>query len=269
MKRYILPFVFLSAILVSCGPTTFTMQVDMRGPSRSGLNLVSKDISVLYIDNGSHLDSIFLGAVSEGFAEAIEKDYFGGEETVGIYRLDRNDGADYTSRDTMVNLIMDTGSDVVFLFDLEGAGNLKLFVYDALNPKDSVYRYSGGNVLDRITEGKDKALGLGLAYADIFQSTWTETSYAVVYYENGEYAWQTGAEAAYAHRWKDAIDAWMTLLGTKNLQKRGCAEYNIALACYMLGQNELALEWLDRADEDYFISPSSVLRRRLVPLAFS
>ena len=118
--------------------------------------------------------------------------------------------------------------------------------------------------LYRIKDDEKTFSRLGRAYADMFLSTWEQGSYSVVYFENGENAWHIGAEAADDYRWKDAMDAWMTLLGTKNMLKLGCAEYNIALACYMLGQKSLAIEWLDKADEDYFIAPSVELRRRIV-----
>ena len=55
----------------------------------------------------------------------------------------------------------------------------------------------------------------------------------------------------------------MKLLETNNTLKRSCAEFNIATACYMLGDNELALKWLDRSDEDYPVSLSSGLRKRI------
>ncbi len=50
---------------------------------------------------------------------------------------------------------------------------------------------------------------------------------------------------------------------SKDMLKRSCAEYNIAIACLMLGDAELAIEWLDRSDADCKLPMSDVLRKRL------
>lgn len=55
----------------------------------------------------------------------------------------------------------------------------------------------------------------------------------------------------------------MKLLDTNNNLRRSCAEFNIAAACFLMGDNELALKWLDSSDEDYPISLSSTLRKRI------
>ena len=112
-------FLFLAAaafFAVSCGPTYFSLGVEMRRPSRSGVDLDGKNISVTYLDKGE--DSLFISSVAEGFTEALEKDFYAGEQKVGMYSIDAVEGVDYTCRDSMVSLLMDTGVDVAFLFDL-------------------------------------------------------------------------------------------------------------------------------------------------------
>jgi hypothetical protein len=48
------------------------------------------------------------------------------------------------------------------------------------------------------------------------------------------------------------------------MMKRASAEYNIAVACYMLGDFDLALEWLDRSDADNKLPTlSDGLRKRI------
>ena len=59
------------------------------------------------------------------------------------------------------------------------------------------------------------------------------------------------------------MDIWMRLLDTGNMLKRACAEYNIAAACCIMGEKELAVQWLDRADADYQLPYSSTLRSRI------
>ena len=93
--------------------------------------------------------------------------------------------------------------------------------------------------------------------------TWKSEQYTVIYFDSPE-AWNTASEAAYNFKWHDAVKEWMTLVDTNNLMRRSCAEYNIALGCYMMGDNELALKWLDRSDADYPVSLSSGLRKRIM-----
>ena len=70
-------------------------------------------------------------------------------------------------------------------------------------------------------------------------------------------------ELAAEYEWKAAMELWFNLLSTKDMLKRSCAEYNIAVACYMLGDYELAGEWLDRSDSDNKLAQSDALRKRI------
>ena len=159
-----------------------------------------------------------------------------------------------------------------------GAGITKEDVYDAMNPEDSVFSFTGRSVAVPVayTDGNDSqealvakgfaAIGesgraVGRSAGESFVSTWVNENLQLVYYEGS--AWIEAAEAASDYRWKDAIDIWIRLLDTGNLQKRSCAQYNIALACYMTGEYELASEWLDRSDETGPISLSRGLRQRI------
>ena len=219
--------------------------------------------------------------------------------------MEKDFGGAYASRDTLVNLVLDTGDDVVFLFDAPRYGQptcssrtpvagssrdssnvmsitvpyeLSLYVYDSMGA-DTVRVFNGSSdfqervfcspdesdedVLWRAwKEYKNGGVKAGVRSARNFLSQWKPEQYTLVYYETPE-AWNTGAQAAYEYRWKDAVNAWMLLLDTKNLEKRSCAEYNIATACYLMGDYELALKWLDRSDADKPISLSPGLRKRI------
>lgn len=296
---------FLAA--VSCGPMTFTMDVEMRGVSRSGLDLGRKSFSVVYLDSGSKADSLFGSGVSEGFAQKLETEYFSGERFIDIYRLDMKPGADYASKDTLLNILMDTGSDVVFLFEPPALGeavagkpakvtsagrsadssyvsevsvpfSIRLDVYDSMNKADSVFSFNGADVAKPVayTDGAESqaelvAKGLsslgdagkdvGRRMADTFVSTWKSERHPVIYYD--AQAWINAAYAANDYRWKDAMDIWIRFADSGNYEKRSCAAYNISLACYMMGDYALALEWLDRSDKDYPLAVSRELRKKI------
>ena len=169
-------------------------------------------------------------------------------------------------------------SDSAFVAEVKIPFSIRIDVYDAMNPEDSVFSFTGRSIAVPVayTDGQDSsgilvnkglaaigepARNIGSRLADSFVSTWESESYTLIYYESS--AWIDAASSAVEYKWTEAIDRWITLLDTSNLQRRSCAEYNIALACYMMGEYDLALEWLDRSDKDCPISLSGSLRQRI------
>lgn len=288
----------------SCDPQAFSLNVEMRYPSKSGLDLAGKSLAVVYLERDSQKDSVFNEYLANGFASSLEKEYFGGEQAVNLYRKTLDAEGDWSSADSLRSLVMSTGDDVVFLFDSPEFGNvsvsdrqvspgdtalfydvsvplkIRLYAYDSMGGKDTVMVWNGSRVLkqtvsaDVYTSREDvpemlwKSMSVsgetvGQMSSKIFMPTWTAEQYTVVYYDTPE-AWNKASEAAYDFKWKEAMSIWMTLLDTGNLSKRACAEYDIALACYMLGDNALALKWLDQSDADSKLSLSAGLRKRIL-----
>ena len=167
----------LALVCGACMPQTFTMQLELRQPSLSGMDLGGKSIAVAYVDGR---DSVFSRSLATGFAETLEKDYFGGEQAVSIYRMPEKPGADYAARDTLLNLVLDAGDDVVFLFDLPVFGEpvlgerrpsaldapdstqmmtvqipyeLRLYAYDSMDKADTVRAFVGTSTYSRILFG--------------------------------------------------------------------------------------------------------------------
>jgi hypothetical protein len=304
------PAAALLLTLSSCSPQAFTMNIEMRHPSKSGLDLSRKSMSIVYLDNGVKLDSAFNNAMSDGFAQKLESDYFGGKKVIDVYQIKKVTGGKYASKDTLVNLVMDSGDDVVFLIDTPDFGQAtfsdmkrsssintsadsaffstcslpfitKIYVYDSLHKVDTLLSFKGSNVLRPVVYSNGKktndalekdlwkfvapsAEEIGSKAATSFLSTWKQEQYSVIYYDNLNSAWTDGADYANHFQWKEAMEKWMTLVDIHNIQQRACAEYNMALGCYMLGQTDLALKWLDRADKDYPVSLTSKLRQRII-----
>lgn len=112
MKAKMIIAAAASMLLAACSPETYSIYLDVRQPSASGMDLSRKSMAIVYMDGPSKVDSL-LGAMSAAsFAEAMEKDYFNGEEAIGTYVYP---SADTVTVETMRSLIMDTGEDVVFL----------------------------------------------------------------------------------------------------------------------------------------------------------
>ncbi len=304
MKRIFI--LCLLALAVSCGPSKHAVQVEMRHPSRAGVELAGKTVAVVYLENDNVIATDFNESMADGFAYTLEEDYGTGSGSIGIYRMRKAEGADYASKDSLFNILMDTGSDVVFLFDTVKFGNMtvgssskvalpsspdssyinsasipftmKLYCFDAMNKDEKVQTF-GGTTLARpsvYSDGKDDstlatgkawaALGeegwdAGLEVAESFKSQWKHEQYSIVYYDSDK--WYDALRKAEQYDWKGAMDIWMGLLDTPDLMKRSCAAFNVSVACYMLGDYQLAAEWLDRSDEDNKLPISDAMRKRI------
>lgn len=295
--------------LVSCAPQAFIVSPEMRGPSKSGLNLAGKSMAVVYLTDGDPRDTVFNASAAGGFASRLEEDYFGGEREIELFTAKGGDGTEYSSKDSLVNLVMETGKDVVFVIDTPVLGeptindpikvtdrampqdsayvstasvpfNTRIYVYDSMSKEDKVYGFAGGRSfkVDVYNDGKTSkdvlqskvwngiasgAENAGYVAAKAFVSTWKSDDFYVIYYDGAQDAWDKGAEYAYSYKWKEAIAQWMTLLDSRNDEKKACAAYNIALGCFMCGQPSLALEWLDRSDSYTPVSLSKTLRLKI------
>ncbi|MDY5780335.1 MAG: DUF6340 family protein [Candidatus Cryptobacteroides sp.] len=302
MKRSLLSAIAALSALValqSCDPQAFSMNVEMRYPSSSGMSIDGKSVAVVYLNEDSAKDSVFNECLANGFASAIEKNYFNGAEAVNLYKMPKVGGGVYSNADTLINLIVDTGCDIVFLFDAPEFGNvqikeqktstsgtyypvsvpvaIKLYGFDSLSGSDTVRVWTGTRMLSANMEASlgrqaaadslwnrigSSAENLGEVSARTFAPVWKEETYTFIYYESPE-AWLAAAQYATDYKWNEAMKVWISLLDTNNPMKRSCAEYNIATACFLMGDNELALKWLNSSDEDYPISLSKTLRKRI------
>ena len=157
--------------MAACSPQTLTMNVEMRYPSKSGIDLSRKSIAVVYMDDGTPVDTLFSSAVASGLAASLEEDYFGGAQVISIYKVP----ADSVTLDLMHGLVMDSGDDVIFLLEAPSFGEVafgenmvvqharsvdsafvapaqipfssRVHVYDSMDTSDQVKRFGGSSVL--------------------------------------------------------------------------------------------------------------------------
>ena len=307
MRSFLPVAAFCLPLMLACSPYTFTLSVDLRNSTPSGLSLSGKNISVVSLDNGQRGDSLFLAAISDCFAEQLEKDYYGGQQRIGVYRMFRESQNAAPSKESMLRYLLETGSDIVFAFTLNSMGpasygnvsrtgmaapsdsafvrsatvpfDLALYVYDSMYQKDTVLTFLGNSdaVLNIYTSENEtpqtvledkldsmlpvQGTAVGRQASRIFLSEWKQTDFSLYHYDTE--LWMEASNAAADFNWKKAMDGWMSMLDTPNLQKRSCLEYNLAVANTILGDKSLASAWLDRSDTDYPLPQSSVLRRRI------
>ena len=303
MRRFTLTLGLAALALAACSPQTLTLHVDMRHPSKSGIDLNRKSMSIVYMDNGQ-ADTTFSNGVASSLARSLEEDYFSGNEAIGVYKIP----ADSVSLDLMHRLVMDSGDDVVFLLGPPTFGevalsepapvknpvsvdsafvsqaqvpyNAKLFVYDSMEKDDQLHIFRGSSILRSqvFTNGvtakeylREKALKskdwgaelVGQQISNRFVPTWKEEAYTLYYFEGWDNDWVLAASLAYEMKWKQAVDIWMKKVNDSSYTKRSCACYNTALAFYMMGDLNLATKWLDRDDQYGKPELSPGLRKRI------
>ena len=243
---------------VSCGPTRHAIQVEMRHPSKSGLELGGKIVSVLYSATGVADADLYNEKMADSFAKALENDYGTGDGSVLLHKVEDPRG-NYAQRDSLMKMLIKTGSDFVILFGPitiehreSGAIPLKvnLYCYDGMNKEDRVFAFTGTTVLSSLHSETiaDEASHAGKILSQTFISQWKHEQYSITYYDSQR--WYEALARAEQYDWKGAMYIWISLLDSKDILKRASAEYNIAVACYMLGDMELAHLWLEKSKAD-------------------
>ena len=264
----LISILMLSILTLSCGPGRHVIPVEMRYPSKAGVELAGKILSVVYTNGDcKEQDSLNLYMAS-AFANALEEDYGTGEGSVGLYSVAGGKG-DYGNRDSLLNLLITTDADLVFLFDIPDVAESSpsswhvtptLYCYDGMDKGDRVHVFTGTTVMTHPIS-MEQASEAGRRIAGSFFSQWKHEQYSIAYYDSVK--WYEAVLKAEQYDWKGAMDMWMTLISTNDLLRRSCAAYNIATACYMLGEYDLALEWLDQSDKDNKLPYSDALRKRI------
>ena len=98
MKK-ILSITFIAFLIASCSPVRHAIHVEMRYPSKSGIELTGKNIAVVHLENDNPLGNALGEGIADGLAYALENDYGTGDGSigggaVGIYRVRVAGGGD-------------------------------------------------------------------------------------------------------------------------------------------------------------------------------
>ncbi len=256
--------IILAIMAAACSPQIYPLQLEMRQPSPSGIDLSRKTMSIVYMDGNNTLDSLFDRHAASAFARALEKDYFDGEEAISISRIPSTDNVDVN---LMHDLVMETGGDVVFLLDskVNTTVNTNLYIYDSMGT-DEVKKYAGNAEIAKIAGDSFEAKGevVGNRISKRFLSDWKTESFSFYYFDDyTSEAWYVPLQNAADGKMAAAVDGWAKIVKSGNSQKKACACYNIAQAFYLMGDYSLSSRWLDEADKLESLSLSAGLRKRL------
>ena len=262
MKR---PYLHISAIgmlmlaAVSCGPSRYMIDVEMRHKSEAGIDLTGKNITVAYPTASDSQFGTYIESLADGFAWNIQDQYKQTIDAVGVYPLEGS-GSQYASRDSLVNILLKTGSDVVFLFDKVDYGTISLRCYDAMNHEDKMLSYATKPNMLIEDPSKDATQGWdqGKNLVESFIPQWKHEQYSIYYFNTDK--WLQALEKADMYDWKGAMDIWFTFLDSNDPLKRSCASFNIATACFRSGDHPFAIAWLYPSHKLHKLQRTSILR---------
>jgi len=219
------PLVLAALLLAAaCSPQIYTLHLDVRQPSPSGLDLAGKSIAVVYMDSAFPADSLLDHTLASSLGGELGRDYFGNPDAVSLFHIPQ---ADSVSLTLMRSLVMDTGEDVVFLLDShldepvtesnrENPGahgvdsafvcsfqiplNTALYLYDSMG-EDQLRRFGGSSVLRTavfnngivpeenlkdlaLTQAAGESDPMGLRIASRFVSNWKTEGFSFYYFED-------------------------------------------------------------------------------------
>jgi hypothetical protein len=261
----------------ACGPMINILEVDVRLPATLPLNLSGREMVVFTprYDSVSLTDSVLLNRFAQAFADGLTQQarlspgsvpvfsHYSGSESFGTL-----DQPDYVHR-----LALETEKDLIFMVDSVTLGafqvnELSLLlapfqavvrVYDAEKVRFTQYipirdtaAWDLGDNADQeiVTIPKSAFLDLqraavfvGERTARSFMDQWETQDRVIFVYDKSK--WNVAYDYALAFEWDKAMEIWLELVKSNNAKEAACASFNVALACEMQGNFELAKKWLN------------------------
>lgn len=236
--------------LASCGPSMYTMEVEMRSPSASGYDFTGRSIGIVYVHGEQPGDSVLCASLADHLAAGLEIAYNDGETVIPFYTLPYSPGARYSSKDTLVNYMVALDHDVLFLLcepDMS-AGTATVNVLDAMDKTEKVHSY----------QGVSNQVDLGLQFAPV----WTRENHMLFFYDDQK--WLEAADLAASMDFSAAMEKFLALADKGTADRKASAAYDIAYCCYMLGEYSLSLEWLKQCEAYYSLPDTAKLRRLII-----
>ncbi len=260
----------LMSIFVSCSPQVYGIALEMRHPSSSGLDLTGKSVAIFYPSGLYGKEKQLTASAAAALADRLDAAYPESDST-RLYTVACTDGfSSMSAPDSLVNLVLRTDADVVFLFGrpekfakgyVTGDFTLPLWCYDALGGDDGGVKPFSVRAYAR-EDASASGETIGERISSSFVPTWREEEFGIWYRDSA--AWIEALQKAVDLKWDDAIKDWMAILAkTSEPYYRSCLEYNIGLGCFMMGANGLARQWLTQSAAEYQNSLTTALLKRL------
>ncbi len=300
---FIFSQILLGFLIVSCGPSSRYIALERRADDSPKIEFNSQSIALTMEQQDVFADSIVLASISMGLAEGLEQDLGIETETLPVYTYSKDNFsfASKTSMlgysalvgtDMLVVLSeLNTGDFAVevsskrvytqgdnyfqnivrlpfkFALRLYDADKNEV-VYDELI-KDTLYwnillqeEVSSLKLISKATESIGDAFQqVGQQLTEDITPKWQRESRLILIYDSE--LWNEAYSYAKNFQWEEAIRIWTELFKTSSTTKSAHAAFNIAQACEIIGNYELAEQWLDYSCEFIDLRSQDYLRDRL------
>ncbi|MBP5693011.1 MAG: hypothetical protein J6W86_04805 [Bacteroidales bacterium] len=290
MLRHILPVAGAALLISGCGvPQAMTFDVEVMTPKAFVLDLDEQNAAVVATYAKDKKDSVRVSCVANGAATYLEAKNALEEGSVGAYTIP---GGEYTGtqdKEYLEQLMLATGSQLLVILDdlklndfklsreyngLVGTGTFltlrgktAMTIYDAILDTTLFQKYISDSIIFKIPyeESLSEAsvrgfiaandsiimTAFGQKLADHICNSWIEEEWMLIDYPDDS-AWHAAYNNAMDFKWEEAIKAWLPMTEDKKAEKASYAAFNIAVACQMLGEADLALDWARFSKEKYF-----------------
>lgn len=302
MKRAFVPFLIATlAVLTSCGPIKMFVDVESKGDTLLQIPITGKKLAVVSVSDTSN-DSIYVSALGVGLAEEMENGTGLQTGAVGVYTVS-SDRHNIREAGTLDLLAVQTGCDMLIALDSLYMGSYTIIrdanvyymsqyehtvdirmpisfnvtAYDA-SSLETLHSRKVSDTLSWTLMGdddipnssaiyqanaylEDGVKSAGIALAGHFLPSWNKEERMITCFQGAK--WENAYYLALDFKWEQAMDIWLELVKNSSPQKQGCAAYNLAVACEILGRYDTALKWLDFAESKCYFAQMSTLRRML------
>lgn len=297
------PLIYCAAFLLAgCAtPQAMLFDVDVMQPKDFTFEVMDQSASVVATYNKNSKDSLLAAEIARGTARAIEIYNAIEDGSVGAFTIPAEEYSGTKDTLYLEQLMLATGSHYLLLLsdieteDLRVARSLQggspmffgrmpvkahLDIYNAISEETVYSKLFKDTLMIRIPEGPDGSYTqsyvasflkendslfmhlLGRKIAESISTTWETEEWMLVDYPSDE-KWHSAYKNAMDFKWEEAVKGWLPLAEDKDSVKASCAAFNIAVACQMLGNTELALSWIDYCRKKYDFSEAGQLQKYL------
>ena len=287
--------------LASCAmPQAMIFNVDVLQPKEFTLNIEDEHIAIVTTYKDAQEDSTVSAIMALGAARFLETANALEEGEVGAYTIPQAEYSGTSDKEYLEQLMMATGSGTLVIIkdisfgktmiskgysgydgsfasaEMRTVANMDVYdaiadttLYSALISDTTVFKIPiefsfSDQAINSFLEENDSLIvsSIGAKMARHISSTWIQEEWMLIDYPE-ETTWHNAYKNAMDFKWEEAIKTWMTYTENSVNEKAGYAAFNIAVACQMLGETDLAISWLTYGRRKYDFPEARQLSRYL------
>lgn len=301
LSRYKLALAGAALLLSGCAtPQIMPFNVDVLQPNAFTLDVEETPAAFVATYSDDKQDSAQVATIALAAARKLETANALEEGEVGAFTIPASEFKGTSDKEYLEQLMMATGSGLLAIISdtdfgqgrvfrtynsFLGAGtgvvipaNARLTIYDAIADTtifqsaitDSIkfripeeYAYSKQSIQEFVDKCDSLIFAaLGECIASKVCENWTEEEWMLIDYPD-ESSWHKAYQHAMDFKWEEAIKEWMPMTEDQNSEKASFAAFNIAVACQMLGNTDLAENWITYARSRYDFEQAGQLHKYL------